>query len=283
MSSDRLPRLAVFLALAAWLSPAAGFKLDLNKLGEVVQNVVEHRDAFTEVSEAREIELGRALAARLVGAAPLLADEQVQRYVNRIGLWLALQSTRPELPWTFGVLDTETVNAFAAPGGFVFVTTGLMGTMSDEAELAGVLAHEISHVVRRHHLVAIQNNARTQLTAEVVSTMVTDNRALSDALIGVGMELYAKGLDRADELDADRRGVVLAARAGYDPYGLPAVLEILAARNPDDGALALMSSTHPPALQRLDALDEALDDRFTSLTDLRTVEERFAQIKQRLR
>jgi beta-barrel assembly-enhancing protease len=275
--------IVVALALALWHAPVGAFKLDLNRLGDVVQKVVEGREAYAEVGEAREIALGQELAARLLGAAPPVADEEVQRYVNRVGLWVALRSERPGLPWTFGVLDTDSVNAFAAPGGYVFVTRGLMGLLSNEAELAGVLAHEVAHVNQRHHLAAIQATARTRLTAEVVSSLVTENRQVSDAVIGVGMELYAKGLDRRDELDADGRGLVLAARAGYDPYGLAAVLEILARHDPGEETLALMGSTHPPAVDRLDALDRALDQRFAALGDSRTADERFLRIKERLR
>lgn len=283
LASRRGTQLVSALALCLWLVPASGFKLDLGKIGEVIQKVVEGTDAFTEVSETREIELGEALAAGLLGAVSLVNDQPVQQYVNQVGLWIALQSERPGLPWHFGVLDTETVNAFAAPGGYVFVTKGLMVLMNNEAELAGVLSHEVSHVVRRHHLAAIQSNARTKLAADVATTMASTQGPLSDALLGVGMELYAKGLDRGDEHESDLRGVVLSARAGYDPYGLPAVLEALASRDPADGSLALMTSTHPSAVERLDALDGALDERFDKFDDLRTVDRRFARIKQRLR
>lgn len=258
-------------------------KLDLNKLGKIVSKVIENKDAFVEVDETKEIALGRGIAARLLGAVPMLADEPLQRYVNRVGLWIALQSERPRLPWRFAVLDSDAVNAFAAPGGYVFVTRGLVELMHNEAELAGVLAHEIEHVVRRHHLAAIQNTARTKLTADVVASLVSDDEALADALIGAGMEIYAKGLDRSDELDADRRGSVLAARAGYDPYGLPAVLQSLAAHDGSEDAFALLFSTHPPAVERLDALDAAMDGRFARLEGLQTVDRRFIDMRARLR
>ena len=120
------------------------------------------------VDEPHEIEIGSGIASKLLGAAPLLADPGIQHYVNKVGLWLALQTERPDLPWHFGVLDSPNVNAFAAPGGYIFITRGLLRKMHDEDELAGVLAHEISHVIKKHHLIAIQKSAKRGLLTDVV-------------------------------------------------------------------------------------------------------------------
>jgi predicted Zn-dependent protease len=282
-AASRRIAFALLGVLPFWLPSANALEFNLGKLGDVVKSVIENKDAFLEVSEAREVEIGQGLSARLLGAVPLVKDDRIQAYVSRVGLWVALQSQRPGLPWTFGVLDTKTVNAFAAPGGFVFITSGLMATLSNEAELAGVLAHEISHVVKRHHLAALQTVARTRLGAEVAATIATDARGLSDALVNAGVELFAKGLDQGDELEADARGVVLAARAGYDPYGLAAVLEALAAREATDEYLTFMLSTHPSAADRLESLDANLDDRFDSLASAGTVEPRFVRNKKRIK
>src|SRR5690606_7743284 len=92
------------------------------------------------IDEPHEIQIGRQLAAVLLGSKPLHPDERLQRYVNQLGRWISLQSTRPELPWTFVVLDDAGYNAFAAPGGYVFVTKGLIDRCADESELAGILA-----------------------------------------------------------------------------------------------------------------------------------------------
>ena len=217
--------------------------------------------------------LGRDIAARLLGAAPLVPDERLQRYVNNVGRWLALHTERPGLPWHFGVLDTDTVNAFATPGGNVFLTRGLYVRLRSEAELAGVLAHEISHVLRKHHLTAMQKNARTGLAADALALALADrgNSEARNKLISAGTELYARGLDKSDELEADRLGVVIAARAGYDAYGLPAVLQTLEAMNPQDSGLALMFKTHPAPAERLDALEKTMQptlERYAALPDL---------------
>jgi len=197
------------------------------------------------------------MAARLLGAAPLLNNPGVQQYVNRVGRWLAAQTERPDLPWQFGVLDAPELNAFAVPGGTIFVTRGLLEHMKNEAELAGVLAHEIGHVLKKHHLKAIQKSAQAALAGEGANMLLKDRApAVRDKLISAGTELYSRGLDKSDELEADRVGVVIAARGGYDAFGLPAVLQTLQGINPQDSGVALMFKTHPAPAERLDALDK---------------------------
>jgi predicted Zn-dependent protease len=221
-----------------------------------------------EIDEAKEVEIGTQLAAVLLGSKPLLADVPLQRYVNRLGRWIALQSSRPQLPWTFAVLDDPGFNAFAAPGGFIFVTKGLVDRV-DEAELAGILAHEVTHVTERHHLNALRSKARAGLAAQLLASQIrTDNAVnsmVSQQLVALGRNLYSSGLDQTDEFDADRQGVTLSARAGFDPFGLAAVLEQLRTQAPDDALFALTLSTHPPAQQRLDLLEQAMGHRLDAL------------------
>lgn len=199
------------------------------------------------------------MAETLLGASPLLDDPELQKYVNEIGLWVALQSERPGLPWHFGVNSSDHINAFAAPGGYIIVTKGMMKQLRNEAELAGVLGHEISHVTRKHHLNALRKSALVNLLGEGVSAATDSKHAeLVKQLSGPTKELYARGLDKGDEFEADRIGVVLAARAGYDPYGLPAVLTTLATADPKDNFLSLLYKTHPLPQVRLDNLAPGL-------------------------
>ena len=249
-------RLLLIVCLALAAGPAgAQFNFNLNRLIDTVKNVGK---ATSEIDEKEEIELGRDMAARLLGAAPLTANDNVQRYVNNVGRWLASQTERPDLPWLFGVLEAPQLNAFATPGGHIFITRGLLARMRSEAELAGVLAHEIAHVLKKHHLAAIQKGARLELASTAVSTLACQDRntANREKLLTAGSELFARGLDKSDELEADRLGVVIAARAGYDAYGLPTVLQTLQAMSPEDSGLALMFKTHPAPGERLDALEK---------------------------
>lgn len=239
----------------------------------------------TQIEPAQEIEIGRQLSAILLGSKALHPDMQLQRYVNQLGRWLSLQTSRPELPWTFAVLDDVGFNAFAAPGGFVFVTKGLIDRVADESELAGILAHEIIHVVRRHHLEAIRKNARAGIVTQLIGSQLNNNLggALSAQLIGLGRNLYSKGLDQEDEYEADRLGVTLAASSGFDPYGLPAVLQQLRDATPDNPVFSLSLSTHPPAQLRIDQMAVAMGTQLDALTGKPaiTLAERMEQLSGR--
>ena len=265
-------RLVFVLALMAALPAQAQFNFNLNRAIESVKNLGR---ATAEIDEKQEVEIGRDMAARLLGAAPLVNDAKLQRYVNQVGRWLASQTERPDLPWQFGVLDSPGLNAFAVPGGTIFVTKGLGQRMRSEAELAGVLAHEIAHVVKKHHLKAIQKSAQASLAGDALSMLNSKSAEARDKLIGFGTEMYARGLDKDDELEADRLGVVIAARGGYDAYGLPAVLQTLQGMNPQDSALALMFKTHPAPGERLDALAEKMQPTLDAHAGQPQLAERF--------
>ena len=268
------------LWLVALLSAApaqAQFKLpdlNINKLLDTAKGVVK---ATHEINETEEIAIGRDVAARLLGAAPLMNDMRVQRYVNHVGRWLASQSERPDLPWRFGVMEAPQLNAFAVPGGTIFITRGLLEKMHSEAELAGVLSHEIMHVVRKHHLKAIQKGALTQLSADAAGAALNNvNTEARNKLIAFGTEMYSRGLDKGDEFEADRLGVVIAARGGYDTYGLPAVLQTLQGMNAQDSAVALMFKTHPAPGERLDTLAAKMQPVLESYSSQPQLRERFA-------
>ena len=274
----RIPLLLAALAFSASVHAQFNLRnLDINRLVDTVKTVGK---ATREIPQDEEIAIGRDVAARLLGAAPLADDANLQGYVNRVGRWLASQTERPDLPWQFGVLEAPQVNAFAVPGGTIFITRGLLARMKSEAELAGVLSHEIAHVLRKHHLKAIQKGALASLGGQAASAAFGEmNAQAKEKLIAFGTEMYSRGLDKGDEMEADRLGVVIATRGGYDPYGLPAVLQTLQAANPNDSALALMFKTHPAPAERLRALEPGLQalDAYAGQPQLR---ERFvAELK----
>jgi predicted Zn-dependent protease len=261
--------LLFFAALTLTTSlPASAF--DFDKL----RSVGEKLKPLKPTSESDEITLGKDVAANLLGAAPLVNDPALQAYVNKVGLWIALHTSRPNLPWHFGVLDTNSVNAFATPGGYVFITRGILLRMRDESELAGVLAHEISHVVEKHAL----NTMRKGKLVDMASDALSRNKPGYAKLVSAGTEIYARGLDKEDEFAADRMGVVLAARAGYDPYGLPATLQTLSSINPKDDAVSLMFKTHPDSEKRLELVSSAMEGHLDQYADQPKVESRFTLI-----
>ena len=150
---------------------------------------------FSSTSADEETQIGRQLAGNLLGAAPLAKDDKLQRYVNRVGRWVASQSERPDLKWHFGVLEAPDLNAFALPGGYVFVTRGLVELMADESELAGVLAHEIAHVMLQHHLKVLKQGQAISLIGDLFSKNQNQGIA-AQALIGKGAEALTRGLDK---------------------------------------------------------------------------------------
>ncbi len=272
--------------LAALMMPLAGNAFDLgninlNRVGSVLKNVQE---ANREVPEKEEVAIGEQMASTLLGGAPLVHNAKLEKYVNDVGRWLALQTERPDLVWHFGVLDSEAVNAFAAPGGYIFITKGLLKRLNNEAELAGVLSHEIAHVLQKHHLKAIQKNASYGAFAEVATMAVEANsdgaksQILTNLVQGT-KELYARGLDKDDEHEADRMGIVIAARGGYDPFALPEVIHDLEKLNPKDPGAALLFETHPVPVDRLKAIDQAAGDKLDAYGSQPTLAARFLKHK----
>jgi len=266
----KISKMGMFIAALLLVAsvPAAAF--DFDKLRDIGEKLKPLRPT----SEGDEITLGKDVAANLLGAAPLVNDPALQAYVNKVGLWIALHTSRPSLPWRFGVLDTNSVNAFATPGGYVFITRGMLMRMRDESELAGVLAHEISHVVEKHAL----NTMRKGKLVDLASDALSRNKPEYAKLVSAGTEIYARGLDKEDEFAADRMGVVLSARAGYDPYGLPATLQTLSSINSKDDAVSLMFKTHPDSEKRLELVSNAMEGHLDQYADQPKVESRFTSI-----
>lgn len=233
-----------------------------------------------QMSAEEERRIGDRIAGNFLGAVPLVPDPALQRYVNRVGAWVALQGERSGLPWRFGVVDTEDINAFAAPGGYIFITKGLYRRLRNEAELAGVLGHEIGHVIRRHHLKLMQQSQLISLAAGVLGKKIKDENQLIQNLIGNGAEMMSRGLDRESEHEADRIGLVLTARAGYDAYALPRVLEEIGHLSDKDSRVALLFKTHPHPRDRFDRLAEAVGERLDGLPDGKLVAQRFLRLPE---
>lgn len=246
--------------------------------------------AFKDYSAAEQRSMGNDFSSVLLGARPLLRNEPVQHYVSQVGWWVAAQAEKPkdkdgkdiQFAWRFGVIDSDAVNAYATPGGFVFITVGLMRQLKSESELAGVLGHEIAHVTRGHYLAAIKKGGFAQAAGGVVQAR-SGNAMVSSAMVGLVRNLYTKGLDQSDEFDADRQGVLYAARAGYAPVGLPTVLNMYAATgSASNQAYEVLFSTHPAPKDRLEKLQPFMASKFASAASVSN-EARYEAIKRQLR
>lgn len=229
-------------------------------------------------SRAEEIQLGRQITGNILGAAPLVKDTELQKYVNKVGRWVASQSERPYLPWHFGVVESEDFNAFAAPGGYVLITKGLYRQLKSESELAGVLGHEIGHVIKKHHLKLLQKQQLLSLGAGLLSGKLSKENPTMQKVIGSGAEISARSLDKSAEYEADRIGVILAARAGYEPFGLPEVLQTMGHASKSDGRVALLFKTHPHPDDRLATLGDAIGNHLDTV-DGKTLENRLYKLK----
>lgn len=281
-----LKLLLVALTLCATDAYSFDFQKELSNAQSLGQELKAKKDAvqaplktagLSGYSEPEEIAIGRQIAGNLLGAAPLVKDAALQKYVNKVGRWVASQSERPDLAWHFGVIESNDLNAFAAPGGYIFLTRGLYKLLANESELAGVLAHEIGHVIRKHHLKILQQSNMLDLGSTALSKQVGGNDKIA-GLIGSGAEIVSRSLDKDAEFEADRIGVVLAARAGYDAYGLPQVLQEIGHTAPNDDSVALLFKTHPLPEARLAKLGDVMDSRFDGLKG-QTLPKRLVKIK----
>ena len=179
------------------------------------------------VGEGQEIAMGRQSDPGIVAQMGLYPDSSVQRYVSELGLRMAAVSERPDLPWTFRVLDDPTVNAFALPGGFVYITRGILTHLTSEAQLAGILGHEIGHVTARH---SVTQMSRTQLAqiGLVVGMVFSETVREYGGLAAQGIGLLSLSYGRDDELESDHLGLRYMTRLGYEPRELAGVMGMLA-------------------------------------------------------
>lgn len=208
-----------------------------------------------------ELDLGPLIAGRILGAAPLVKDPAMQKRVNLIGRWLASHSSRPDLPWTFGVIDDGEINAFAAPGGYILITRGLYQLLGSDDELAAVLGHELSHVVQRDHYEVVRKQELQGVGRDVALGQVNTGGGVAGSLARGyiernGAAIMLTSLDRAAEFRADQAAGIYLARAGSNPLVFYAVLQKMTALGSSSPRLTQLYKTHPPLDKRLDALDK---------------------------
>jgi predicted Zn-dependent protease len=241
----------VSAALVSLLAAAPAAR-QLGQIGKALGKAQQVHEDLT-FTDAEEQELGSQISTMLRDKYGVVQDKAVHKYVTLVGTVLAQQSTRPGLKWTFVVLDTDGINAFAAPGGFVHITRGALALIHTEAELADVLGHEISHVTLKHTLNAITKN---KAVSEVASASGRkDVKKIAEAGYATVLE---NNFDRGDEIAADKNGVALANAAGYAPGGLADFLKRLADRNKDLKDRSGMFASHPETDARLDALAKTI-------------------------
>lgn len=215
-------------------------------------------ESLEPIGEEEELTIGEAVA---VEAFSRFGGEYQNptwtRYINLVGKTVAEVSDRPTLDYHFAILNSQEHNAFAAPGGYIFITVALLQSLKNEAELAGILAHEIAHVTEKHMLETIQRGALVGSVTELTLTAMKQDPAMFANVIDEITEvLFTKGLDKDKELEADAVGVDYAYRAGYHPSGLRNYLEIL--KRQQGQVQSLFFTTHPSTHERIQWIDGQL-------------------------
>ena len=208
-------------------------------------NPVTGKKQMSLLSEAEELAIGQQQDVEIRREMGVYDDPQLQRYIDQIGQQLARNSHRPNLPWSFTIIDSPAINAFALPGGYIYLTRGLLAYLDDESELAGVIGHVIGHVTARHAAQAYTRQAQANLGLSILSIFVPSTRPFADlGATGLGVLFLKHG--REAELEADRLGVEYGSGAGYDPAGVPRFLATLARVNAmSERGVPYWLSTHP--------------------------------------
>jgi predicted Zn-dependent protease len=251
-----MKQLLIVSTLVLGLAQPAFAQGVLGRLGKAAGKAKGVADQIKDlvITEKEEQDMGAALSAKLRDKYGVVQNAAVHKYVALVGKNLAASSTRPSLPWTFIVLDTDGVNAFAAPGGYVHITRGALALCQNEAELAGVLGHEITHITAKHTINAIKNSKKIGALTEAA----TRSDLLEHVLNQAYANLLENAYDRDDENESDKIGIRLANTMGYAPSGLPAFLTHLAERNKDLKEPSGVFASHPATKSRVDQLTKQI-------------------------
>ncbi len=242
-------------------------------------------EAADESDIQAEIRFGRDIAARILGRLQIESPESPRhRYVNLVGRSLAGFANRPELEFRFAIVRSEAITAYSTPGGYVFVTSAALDAMTDEAELAAVLAHEIAHVSARHIVKAFNIRGNDDAALSGVARLVgagqdTGRVAFFQAVDNAVKLLFETGYRHQDELEADRLALMLLAASGYDPQALPRFLQRAQALSQDP---VHVSSSHPATAQRLSAIAQFMEEEGLSALTGSHATQRFQQHVQTL-
>jgi beta-barrel assembly-enhancing protease len=264
------------LALAIGAIGAAPAHAQLGGLGKIASGAAKVKKlSDAKVSEAEERQIGQEVSDKVVETFGVYQDANVARYVTLVGAVMAQASARPDLDWQFVVLDTDGVNAFAAPGGFVHITKGLLGLLKTEAELAGALGHEIAHVTGKHTVNAIFKGNLVEAGSDEFGSGGMAQSLIAKVAQKAYSDILNNRFSRGDENDADEKGIALANKVGYAPNGLVSVLNKLVERNKSAAEPNGMFASHPQMKDRIANIEKEIRDKKLAATA--TVQARYAK------
>ncbi len=211
----------------------------------------------------RELEFGRLLATQIVQKYPLLEDKKATLYVSKVGKSVAMFAGRTDIEYYFAIIDADAINAFAAPGGYIFITKGALIAMNNEAELAGVLAHEIGHINNKHIMKELPPPRETKtfvdrIAALLVASGAVVSSAMTEVVNKASEMLFSKGYKIEDEYEADKSAVYYAAETGYTPRGLFDFIKRIDKIKKKKGKAAVYN-THPSEKERLKRIKKIIE------------------------
>ena len=218
--------------------------------------------AACSVSEDQEVALGRQNAEQINAQLPVVTDPQISAYMQELGSQIARRTSRADLDWHFYVINTDQVNAFALPGGYIYVNRGLIESTEKLDELAGTLGHEIGHVIQRHSVKQMETAQKTNVGVAVLCTLTNIcETGLGQAAVQVGGSAFFARHTRLDELQADSEAVVNVTRAGFDPNGIPELFEVLLReRQREPTKLESWFASHPMEEARIQRAKRLIED-----------------------
>jgi predicted Zn-dependent protease len=243
------------------------------------QRLSSSGDEMVEADITEEVRFGREVAARVVARYGLYENPKLMKYVNLVGRVLAASTNRPELEFHFAVLNTDEINAYAAPGGYIFVTRGAIAKMQDEAELAGVLAHEIGHVVEKHvvkelKIKGAEDSAVSSFARLIGGSSDSARAAFAQAADQAMDMLFKNGYKREDEAQADRDAVLFCALSGYEPAGLVRYFERISGIKGKQ--TEVLDKTHPAYADRIALLKGTISQEGLDSGNYKNHKERFS-------
>ena len=278
--------LAILILLITVGTAQADFFRELEKFtnpeskeGKILSGATQVISSSKEMDYATERTIGESLALEgLQRFGKPVSKEALQQYVNLVGNAVAANSKRPTIPYQFAVLDSSVQNAFAAPGGVIFISKALIGIIENEAELAGVLAHEVGHVAGKHAISSIRRTQFLQGVGTITAASMKGAKGKQfESMIGdLQSVLFDKGLDKGMEYEADAAAMETAYRSGYDPRGLISVLKKLQKIEASSVKKGSWFSTHPPLEERIAKLEAQLKN-YPDAASMATVKSRFAR------
>jgi len=234
------------------------------------------------ISTTDEVSIGQSMSKEVETQNKVFADPVVENYINELGQKLAGLSDRTDLPYHFKVLESSDINAFACPGGYIYLYSGLLKTMDNEAQLAGVMAHEIGHVVARHSVKRLQQVLGIQV---LLSIALGQSSEITQQAVSTGVSVILQGYSRDNEYEADYDGALYMTKAGYNPQGMIQLFQKFVEMEKDRKTTALdkLFESHPPSTDRITRVQEEIKSFNLGDHTLTFGQEEYQKIKSRIK